>query len=262
MTPETTALVARLIARASHHGCSGPFDGNCVEESPHDYTEWCVYCLAGEAAKALTAADSPVQGERQDGPIAGRGPTLRLAAAILEKTDPEQLGALANDLRVMAEECVPSAPSPEGQDERIKRLTERLRDLSEGFHNANRNAGHRPCCDHSYRDCPARICESNRALLAERPTGSGQDEREQLRAIATALKAYPDSDLVSLAMACRSASERYDALYAVALPAIEQAIANEDGLDGGDGERILREFGYWPKRTASPPPPSSEKGID
>lgn len=33
------------------------------------------------------------------------------------------------------------------------------------------------------------------------------------------------------------------------LAAIERAIADEDGLDGADGEPLLRELGHWPSRT-------------
>jgi hypothetical protein len=36
-----------------------------------------------------------------------------------------------------------------------------------------------------------------------------------------------------------------------ACEAIEQAIASDDGLDGLDGERLLQEVGYWPKRAVS-----------
>jgi len=32
--------------------------------------------------------------------------------------------------------------------------------------------------------------------------------------------------------------------------AIEKAIADEDGLDGREGETLLRELGYWPRRVA------------
>lgn len=37
------------------------------------------------------------------------------------------------------------------------------------------------------------------------------------------------------------------------LEAIESAITSEDGLDGLEGERLLRDLGYLPKRAASRP---------
>jgi hypothetical protein len=39
------------------------------------------------------------------------------------------------------------------------------------------------------------------------------------------------------------------ALMRRCLKAIETAITDEDGLDGREGEAILRDAGYWPKRS-------------
>jgi hypothetical protein len=40
------------------------------------------------------------------------------------------------------------------------------------------------------------------------------------------------------------------------LTAIETAIANEDGLDGLEGEQILRDIGHWPKSSPRKQPSS------
>lgn len=52
------ACVAEVVEhRASHNGCEGGLDGICALDEPM-VTKWCVYCLLGEASKALLAARS------------------------------------------------------------------------------------------------------------------------------------------------------------------------------------------------------------
>ena len=50
-------------------------------------------------------------------------------------------------------------------DERQK-LHARFRLISEAFHQANRNAGNRPCAHHEFENCPAEVCANNRSFLS------------------------------------------------------------------------------------------------